>query len=82
MRVFQGSKRRLSLAALLLPALAIGPVGCSPQSQKATGTVLMTLGGAALPAEPTTGSALLGAGGALHMIGGLREGPQVSPASE
>ena len=82
MRKFLRPKVRTLALLLLLPALALGPIGCSPQAEKATGTVLMTLGSVALPAEPTTGSALLGAGGTLLIHGAHREGQETSQGNE
>ncbi len=82
MRAFQGSKRRLLLAALLLPVLAFGPIGCSPQAEKATGTVLMTVGTPVLLAEPVTGSLLLGFGGGLHIHGAHRESQQATHGAD
>lgn len=81
MRVSHRLTRRFLAAALLLPALVF-PVGCSPQAEKATGSVLMTLGTAALAAEPGTGSALLGAGGVLVIHGAHREGEQGNRGGE
>lgn len=82
MRAFQGSKRRFLFAALPLFAAAFGPIGCSPQAEKATGTVLMTVGTPVLLAEPVTGSLLLGTGGALHIHGAHRESEQASSTSD
>jgi hypothetical protein len=82
MHVFQGSKRRLVFAASPLFAVAFGPIGCSPQAEKATGTVLMTVGTPILLAEPVTGSVLLSTGGALHIHGAHRESQQATQGGD